>query len=497
MIPSILLTSVVFALQDPIPLEGYWAGGFRQPDETVSAVLHITREDSGFTASLSLPERGFRLPATLERKGDKVTWDLAEEGGKPIASFRGELHVESMRGRIKGPEIEGEAELELLRVVPLDDSDRTRYAGRYRLDERTWLEVVRLPRALDEVLAVKIPSKGIQALLFPTSKTEFVAGSGELPLPVQVRLSFQLDGQLDVKTVEIVLGDLTLVATPDRGNEIGTEVALPKLSPGLGVERREVTIEAGDVKLAATLYIPPGTQKPCPAVVQLHGSAPTRRHDQWFFYTSTCLRSGLAVLAYDKRGCGESTGVFRDFTVASSAKLFDQLSSDAAAAHAWLRAQEDIDPDRVGLVGGSQAGWIMPLVAKKTAGVRFILSGCGPSVSAGEEAYHEQLLNQGVPLAEANSLLQEYTGPFGFDPRPLLRSTKTPTLWIFGERDNVIPTEACLVELERVRKEGNLLHDVHVLADANHNYQTSSGDGVLLEPVIVSWLKLRGILPPN
>ncbi len=270
---------------------------------------------------------------------------------------------------------------------------------------------------------------------------------------------------------------------------------LPEVAPGLGVERREVTIDAGDVQLAATLYFPPGVTRPCPAVVQLHGSGPYTRDTQWHLYTSICLRSGLAVLAYDKRGCGESTGEFRYFSVEGSAELFDELANNAAAAHAWLRAQQGIDPERVGLVGGSQAGWIMPLVAEKTPGVDFILSGCGPTVSAGEEAYHEMLLESGLSIAEADRKLQEYDGPRGYDPRAVLRRAKTPILWMFCERDDIIPTQACLQELEKLREEGYLVHDGHVFRDADHYYKTSKGDGVLLEPVITSWLKKLRVLP--
>jgi hypothetical protein len=254
-----------------------------------------------------------------------------------------------------------------------------------------------------------------------------------------------------------------------------------------GVERRDVKIDAGRVRLAATLYVPAGISRPCPAVVQLHGSGPTTRQNQWHFYTAICLRSGLAVLAYDRRGCGRSTGRLRPFTVATTPELFEELASDAAAAHAWLREENGIDPDRVGLVGGSQAGWIMPLVAEQTGG-------CGPTVSAGEEMFHGGLINAGRSVAQADRALAAWRGERGYDPRPVLRESLTPTLWMFGGKDNVIPTRACLFELEKLRAEGHELHDGHVFPDADHNFQTSRGDGVLLEPVITAWLTKLGVL---
>ena len=200
------------------------------------------------------------------------------------------------------------------------------------------------------------------------------------------------------------------------------------------------------------------------------------------------------MLAFDKRGCGESTGTFRPFSVTSSEELFHELASDGAAAVGWLRAQDDIDRDRIGLVGGSQAGWIMPLVAKKTDGVRFIISGCGPTISAGEEAAHEDWVESGLSVADADRRLEEFTGTRGYDPRPVLRRVDTPTLWLFGERDDVIPTRACLLELMRLRAEGHTHHEGHVFRDADHSFRTSRQDGVLLEPVIVAWLRRQGVL---
>ncbi|MCP3919190.1 MAG: hypothetical protein GY711_26920 [bacterium] len=129
----------------------------------------------------------------------------------------------------------------------------------------------------------------------------------------------------------------------------------------------------------------------------------------------------------------------------------------------------------------------MPLVAEKTDGVSFIVSACGPTVSAGEEAFHEELIEAGKSTGEADWALEEWDGERGDDPRPVLRRAKTPTLWMFGEHDAVIPTRACLFELARLREEG------HVFA-ADHNLRTPCGDGVLLEPVIVAWLTKIGVL---
>ena len=101
---------------------------------------------------------------------------------------------------------------------------------------------------------------------------------------------------------------------PSVGPAEGLATALvPRvLAPGLAVEQREVRIDAGDV----TLFFPSEVSHPCPAVVQLHGSAATTPSQQGYFYTGICLRAGLAILAFDNRGRGESTGSYHSAIVA-------------------------------------------------------------------------------------------------------------------------------------------------------------------------------------
>ncbi len=259
--------------------------------------------------------------------------------------------------------------------------------------------------------------------------------------------------------------------------------------------RKDAKIQAGNVELNARLFMPPNAKKPCPAVVLVHGSGRTTIRDQWYFYISIALRCRLAVLAYDKRGCGKSTGTYEKVTVAKSKVQLNALASDAAAAFQWLRKQKGIDPDRVGFMGGSQAGWIMPLAANKTKGVAFIVHGQGPTVSYGEEMYHAGLLARGIKLEEADRLTNNFKGPLGYDPRSVIKESKIPMLWIFGSRDDVIPTNLCITELKKIIDGGKKNHTMHVIKDCNHNYRNpDTGDGFMIEPVITAYLSKIGIL---
>ena len=63
---------------------------------------------------------------------------------------------------------------------------------------------------------------------------------------------------------------------------------------------------------------------------------------------------GFAVLSYDKRGAGKSTGNL-------GAASFEDLADDAVAVSKFLPARTDIAANQIGFWGQSQGGWIAPL----------------------------------------------------------------------------------------------------------------------------------------
>jgi alpha/beta superfamily hydrolase len=83
------------------------------------------------------------------------------------------------------------------------------------------------------------------------------------------------------------------------------------------------------------------------------------------------IRHGMAVLTYDKRGVGGSTG---DWNTAS----FEELASDVVAGFRYMKTRDDIDSTHIGLLGVSQAGWVMPLAALRAKDIAFLISVSGP-----------------------------------------------------------------------------------------------------------------------
>ena len=194
----------------------------------------------------------------------------------------------------------------------------------------------------------------------------------------------------------------------------------------------------GDVSLRYQLERPPGPG-PFPAVVVGHGSGETRK-EEFRFLAHEMLSLGFAVLRYDKRGVGESTGTYSMVGIGNSERMFADLSSDMAAGVELLRTQRDIDRTRVGLIGFSQAGWIIPLAAKRS-NAAFMVIMVGPTVTVGQEIYYSRFAEQtATPFDELSKILKDYTGPHGFDPKPVLQALNVPGLWLLGSADRSIPT---------------------------------------------------------
>lgn len=233
-------------------------------------------------------------------------------------------------------------------------------------------------------------------------------------------------------------------------------------------------IQNGDVTLRYRLDRPQG-RGPFPAVVIGHGSGKVTRQDQWHFAENLVAR-GFVVLRYDKRGVGESTGEYSGVGVKNGDRMFAALSSDMAAGVEFLRRDADVDAARVGLMGASQAGWIIPLAAQR-ARPAFMIMISGPTVSIGEENYYSKFAEfGGTTLDQAYAELTKFTGARGFDPVPTLETLDVPGLWLLGQADESIPERNSAAILRDLIAKGRPFSVVEY-PEANHglfNINTSS-----------------------
>ena len=211
------------------------------------------------------------------------------------------------------------------------------------------------------------------------------------------------------------------------------------------------------------------------------------------------LSMGLAVLTYDKRGVGGSTGTYVNVGTARSIEVFGDLSDDALACVAALKARKDIDVRRIGLGGNSQAGWIIPLAASKSKDVAFLVITSGPAVTVGEEMEYSRLAGedpgsiQGLSDAEIDRRMKLFKGPHGYDPVPVLEKLSTPSIWIEGEHDRSVPMVQTLATLERLKRAGRPV-SVMKLPGANHAlYNPVTGERPSYWPRVQEWLRANKI----
>ncbi|MBK8269523.1 MAG: alpha/beta fold hydrolase [Planctomycetes bacterium] len=136
------------------------------------------------------------------------------------------------------------------------------------------------------------------------------------------------------------------------------------------------------VTLAGTLTLPK-RKGPHAAVVLITGSGPQDRdetilgHKPFLVIADHLTRRGIAVLRYDDRGVGQSKASADSIKATTTANLAD----DVRAAVAFLRARDDIDPNRIGLIGHSEGGAIAPMLAADDKDVACIVLLAGPGVS--------------------------------------------------------------------------------------------------------------------
>lgn len=173
-------------------------------------------------------------------------------------------------------------------------------------------------------------------------------------------------------------------------------------TPPFRYEIEEVTFtnEADKVTLAGTLTRPRGDKKSV-AVVLISALGPQDRdqtifgHKPFFLIADELTKSGIAVLRFDDRGIGGSTGDFNSATTTDSA-------NDVRAAVAFLRKHPAINANQIGLIGHSEGASIAPMVAATDSNLGFIVLMAGAGVNG-----FEILKDQSRRLSEAEGLPAE------------------------------------------------------------------------------------------
>jgi len=133
------------------------------------------------------------------------------------------------------------------------------------------------------------------------------------------------------------------------------------------------------IELAGTLTLPK-KDGIFPVVVLISGSGPQNRneellgHKPFLVLADHLTKNGIAVLRFDDRGIGESTGNFQEATTVG-------FASDVKSAVEYLKSRKEINKNKIGLIGHSEGGIIAPMVAAELEDINFIVLLAGTGIS--------------------------------------------------------------------------------------------------------------------
>lgn len=270
--------------------------------------------------------------------------------------------------------------------------------------------------------------------LTPTGADVFTAGPETVrPTPVTLRVSGVRHG-----------------ATIQGFTVNGQGMSAPVMARRISIDALPVAFANGPVQLKGVIYRPRSVQGRLALVVLAHGS---EDNDRYSFgpIPAVLAAKGFAVLAYDKRGTGESTG---DWRPAGLEELADDLIVGIRAAS----RRRDIDAGRIVVLGVSEGAWVAPLAASRFSGIKAIAALSGGARTKGDAYIHktrreqegagasratidsalkdaEQLIAASIRSAKAGQSPRGFDRRVAYDPTVHWQRFKGPVLYMGGEAD--------------------------------------------------------------
>ncbi|MDP1861822.1 MAG: alpha/beta fold hydrolase [Gemmatimonadaceae bacterium] len=478
------------------PTVGLWIGDAKRVDGADR--IEMTVDSSGTTARITL----------AAWQVDTVTASRVTATGDSLV-FIAVVQKDTMRltgahanGKWHGDVSLGErrAAVEMVRLFVLGDAEQRAMAGTYRTAIGRDIGIAPFSEFGARLMVIDYESGRIGPL-YPVSRHQLIVGRSI------ISPTFPADSLTLIRSG-------TGAAERIRFAERGLPVVV---AARLGTRDEEVQFSSGSVRLAGTHVLPPGPP-PYPAIVLVHGSNAQTR-DALGPWSRFFVAQGFAVLSYDKRGTGTSTGDWKSAD-------FDSLAGDVIAGVRFLTGRADIKPDRVGLWGISQAGWILPIVAATAApDIAFLVVHAGSGTTVREEGVlylQAELRAAGLPSSSVDvgtryqqlddivtatgngwQELQRYyeahrtTEPWlwppraaddwfrtyfrmliDFDPTSYWRRVRCPVLLFFGEFDVNVPPAESWPPIERALRDGGNARATKVLLPkANHVFLEAKTGG--------------------
>jgi dipeptidyl aminopeptidase/acylaminoacyl peptidase len=163
----------------------------------------------------------------------------------------------------------------------------------------------------------------------------------------------------------------------------------------------------------------------------------------------------------DDRGCGCSGG--GPFKSATTAERAD----DIRAGISYLKYREEINGNRIGLIGRSEGAIIAPIIAVTDSSITAIVLMAGPATKFDIILDFQEgagWRGSAISMNEWQEYLTEY------DPLPTAEMVKCPVLILHGDQDKKVPVGHANILAEAIRNGGNQDVIVHIFPGYNHAF---------------------------
>ncbi len=366
-----------------------------------------------------------------------------------------------------------------------------------------------------------------EVLFQDQSDKKFSASSIEFSYP-EISFKFdQISGQFSGKFEEVHLigtweqAQRTMPLRMNQVKEISSPARPQTPQSPFPYHVKEVSFNNNDIHISGTLTYPENVEN-YPVVILIPGVGAHERdntffgHRPFFVIADFLTRNGIAVLRYDERGVGSSTG---DRSQANA----ETFAQDVISGVNYLRSLPQIE--EIGLIGHSEGGTIASLVAAQYENISFIVMMGSPglkgveynlqfeesmsrALGATEDEIEKKLnfqkrvltiilqeessdsaaakidklyleLDPNIPEKNRKSAIQRFLSPWfkyniAYDPAETLQLVRCPVLALFGERDMQVPPERNLTAMKNALiMSGNPDSELKELPELNHYFQTA------------------------
>jgi uncharacterized protein len=249
--------------------------------------------------------------------------------------------------------------------------------------------------------------------------------------------------------------------------------------------RDPVVLENDGQKILGVIHRPVGgTSTPRPAVAIFHGlvGSKDQPHQLYVKLAEALARAGMVALRIDLRGRGDSEGETVDITPEADI-------SDATKALEYLASLQDVDPQRLGLVGHSWGGAIAACLAGRDARVAaLVMWSSAPSGVLEWSPPFREIDGRQVAELWGNLVGRAFfEGLRRINTLQEIGRTRAPLLIVYGTEDEGISAASVAAATQMLAQAG-IRHEVAAIDGADHVFMRYEWEREAIDRT-VAWLR--------